>query len=363
MGVVAGAAFLGLVLGVAALVLSLALLSGFQDHVLARLAEEAPHVLVTPAGRPDFGPGEGAAERLGSLAGVRSVSPVVRGRGWITARGQAVPAVLSGREGAEGITLDPAQSRQLSAFPGEDVTVVSSRSRLSPLGPVPVTASLAVTDVAVAGTGRRQPEAVVPADAARRLFGLPEGGATGFELRLADPESAPRVAAEAREALGAASTATTTWRDANRPLLLALRLERVVLFATVFLVVVVAGLNLAATSAVLAATRRGDAAVLTVLGATPGVLARVFLLAGLLLGAAGTLTGLVLGAVLAVVLDVTRAIPLPAQLFSLAHVPFKPALRDLLAVGVFSLLWSFLSSLVPARMASRVDVTEALRAG
>ncbi|MCL4810652.1 MAG: FtsX-like permease family protein, partial [Thermoanaerobaculia bacterium] len=258
----------------------------------------------------------------------------------------------SGREGAEGITLDPAQSRQLSAFPGEDVTVVSSRSRLSPLGPVPVTASLAVTDVAVAGTGRRQPEAVVPADAARRL-----------ELRLADPESAPRVAAEAREALGAASTATTTWRDANRPLLLALRLERVVLFATVFLVVVVAGLNLAATSAVLAATRRGDAAVLTVLGATPGVLARVFLLAGLLLGAAGTLTGLVLGAVLAVVLDVTRAIPLPAQLFSLAHVPFKPALRDLLAVGVFSLLWSFLSSLVPARMASRVDVTEALRAG
>jgi lipoprotein-releasing system permease protein len=348
---------------VAALVLSLALLSGFQSHVLARLAEEAPHVLVTPAGRPDFGAAEGAAERLAALPGVLSVAPVVRGRGWITARGQAVPAVLSGREGADGITLDPAQARQLTAWPGEDVTVVSSRSRLSPLGPVPVTASFPVTEVAVVATGRRQPEAVLPAEAARRLFGLPEGGATGFELRLADAEAAPAVAALAREALGAARTATTTWRDANRPLLLALRLERVVLFATVFLVVVVAGLNLAATSAVLAATRRGDAAVLTVLGATPGVLARVFLLAGLLLGAAGTLTGLLLGTVLAVVLDVTRAIPLPAQLFSLAHVPFKPGLRDLLAVGVFSLLWSFLSSLVPARMASRVDVTEALRAG
>jgi lipoprotein-releasing system permease protein len=348
---------------VAALVLSLSLLSGFQDHVLARLAAEAPHVFVAPAGRPDFAAAEGAAGRLAALPGVVSVTPVVRGRGWITARGQAVPAVLAGREGAEGITLDPSHARQLTALPGEEVTVVSSRTRLSPLGPVPVTASLPVTEVAAATTGRRQPEAILPADAARRLFGLPAGGATGFELRLLDPRSASTAATAAREALGASTTSTTTWQEANRPLLLALRLERIVLFATVFLVVVVAGLNLAATSAVLAATRRGDAAVLTVLGATPGLLARVFLLAGLFLGAAGTLTGLVLGAVLAVVLDATQAIPLPAQLFALAHVPFKPGARDLLAVGVFSLLWSFLSSLVPARMASRVDVTEALRAG
>ncbi len=359
----AAAAFVGLVLGVAALVLSLSLLSGFQNHVLARLAEEAPHVLVAPAGRPDFGAAEGAAARLGALPGVLSVTPVVRGRGWITARGQAVPAVLAGREGADGITLDPAQARQLTVLPGEEVTVVSSRTRLSPLGPVPVTASLTVTEVASASTGRKQPEAILPADAARRLFGIPEGGATGFELRLADPGNAPVAAASAREALGGSSTSTTTWQEANRPLLLALRLERVVLFATVFLVVVVAGLNLAATSAVLAATRRGDAAVLTVLGAAPGVLARIFLLAGLILGAAGTLTGLAVGTVVAVALDVTHAIPLPAQLFSLAHVPFKPGVRDLLAVGAFSLLWSFLSSIVPARMASRVDVTEALRAG
>lgn len=354
---------MGLVFGVGALVLSLALLSGFQDHVLARLAEEAPHVLVAPAGRPDFAAAEKAAARLGAIAGVVSVTPVVRGRGWLTVRGQAVPAILTGREGTKGLTLDPAQARQLSALPGEDVTVVSSRTRLSPLGPVPLTASIPITRVAAGATGRRQPEAVLPAEDARRLFGLPEGGATGFELRLSDPDAAPDVAAKARETLGAASTSTTTWREANRPLLLALRLERVVLFATVFLVVVVAGLNLAATSAVLAATRRGDAAVLTVLGATPRVLSRVFLLAGLFLGVVGTAAGLVLGAALAFVLDATKAIPLPAELFALAHVPFKPGLRDLVAVAAFSLLWSFLSALVPARMAARVDVTEALRAG
>jgi lipoprotein-releasing system permease protein len=361
-GVVAAAALVGLVLGVAALVLSLALLSGFQSHVRTRLAEEAPHVLVSPAGRPDFAAAEGTAARLAAIPGVVSVMPVVRGRGWITTRGQAIPAILVGREGIDGLRLDPAQARQLSILPGEDVTVVSSRTRLSPLGPVPVTASVRVTAVATLATGRRQPEAVLTAETARRLFGLPEGGATGFELRLSDPEAAPSLALAVSEVLGAKTTATT-WQEANRPLLLALRLERIAIFATVFLVVIVAGLNLAATSAVLAATRRGDAAVLTVLGASPRVLGRVFLFAGLLLGVAGTLAGLGLGVFLAVVLDATHAIPLPAELFALAHVPFKPALRDLLAVGAFSVSWSFLSSFVPARMAARVDVTEALRAG
>ena len=318
---------------------------------------------MTPAGRPDFGEADDAAEKLSALPGVVGVTPVIRGRGWITARGQAVPAVLAGREGADGVTLDPSQARQLTVLPGEDVVVVSSRTRLSPLGPVPVTASLPVTEVSVAPTGRHQPEATIPVEAARRLFGLRADGATGYELRLREPGEAPAAAARARAALGEGTTAATTWQEANRPLLLALKLERLAIFATVFLVVVVAGLNLAATSAVLAATRRGHAAVLSVLGAPPAVLARVFLLAGLFLGAAGTLAGLGLGAAAAVVLDATKALPLPAQLFSLSHVPFKVTARDLAAVGAFSLLWSFLSSLVPARMAARIDVTEALRAG
>ena len=202
----AAAAVLGLVLGVAALVVSLALLAGFQAHVLTRLAEEAPHVLVSPAGRPDFAAAEGAAEgvagRLAEIPGV-VVTPVVRGRGWITVRGQAIPAVLAGREGAEGIRLDPAQARQLSVLPGEDVTIVSSRTRLSPLGPVPVTVTLSVKEVGATATGRRQPEAVLPAETARRLFGLPEGGATGYELRLAhaDGARASRPARGRRSAL------------------------------------------------------------------------------------------------------------------------------------------------------------------
>ncbi len=289
------------------------------------------------------------------------MTPEVRGRGWLTTRGQAVPALFVGRAGQAGLTIDPGQARSLSALAGDALTVVSSRTRLSPLGPVPITASLLLGGIAPAATGRREPEARLPLEEARRLLALAPGEATGYELRLSDPDRADEVARAAAAAAGLPVT-TTTWQQANRPLVLALRLERVVLFATVFLVVVVAGLNLAATSAVLVATRSADAAVLSVLGAAPKAIERVFVAAGLLLGAAGTAAGLLGGAALAVALDRTAAIPLPAQLFSLAHVPFRVEPLDVGAVAVFSLLWSYVAASVPARLAARLPVTEVLRA-
>lgn len=260
------------------------------------------------------------------------------------------------------MVLDPGLARSLLAVTGDSVTAVSSRSRLSPLGPVPITASFDVAQVVPAPGSRRTAEAAVPIGEARRLFGLAADGSTGYELRLADPSTSAATAGTIRDRLGS-KVGVATWQDANRPLVLALRLERLVLFATVFLIVVVAGLNLAATSAVLVATRRGDAAVLSVLGAAPRTLSLVFLSAGLLVGTIGTLAGLVAGAAIAIALDATHAIPLPAQLFALAHVPFRVAPLDVLAIGLFSLLWSLLSASVPARAAARLDVTETLRAG
>src|SRR5205814_3469738 len=125
---------------------------------------------------------------------------------------------------------------------------------------------------------------------------------------------APRVARSVSAALGPA-VATRTWEESNRALVSALKLERSVLFATVFLIVIVAGLNLAATSAVLAATRAGDAAVLSVLGATPQRVAAVFLAAGTSIGAAGTGAGILLGCGLAVIFDRAKLFHLPAQVY------------------------------------------------
>lgn len=355
------AALLGLTLGVAALVVSLALLSGFQTHIRARLVEETPHVLVSPAGRAPFTAEERLDARLGTIPGVKETEPVARGRVWLSLRGQVDTAEAVGRANVEGLELDIGQARRLGAFPGDVVLLVSSRSRLSPLGPIPIVGSVALTKLLPAGTGRRAPEAVVPLTQARRLFALGEGGASAYELKLVNPYEAARVAEEVRTRLGA-DIATTTWEDANRSLVLALKLERIVLFASVFLIVIVAGLNLAATSAVLAATRSGDAAVLSVLGAPPKEIRDVFLVAGAGVGIVGTLFGLVLGSLAAVVLDRTGAIPLPAQLYAMSHFPFRLEALDVAAVGVLSVVWSVLAASLPARTASRQDVAEVLRA-
>lgn len=340
---------------------ALSLLAGFQSHVRGRLLAETPHLLVSPSGRGVFRAEEGIAARLAKGAGVVSASPVVRGRVWLAARGLSVPAEAVGREGTAGLSIDPSQARALAAFPGEEVTLVSSRSRLSPLGPVPIVATLAVADVsAVSPAARRLPEARLPIAEARRLLGLPDGAASGYEVRLADPGALAAAAEEVRRSLGGTAR-VTTWEEAHRPLVLALRLERVVHFATVFLIVVVAGLNLAATSAVLAATRSLDAAILAVLGASPRQVASVFVAAGALVGAIGTVSGLALGTAVALALDRTQAIPLPTRLYSLSHVPFRPDPKELAVVLVLSLAWSVAVTLGPARQAARRDVGEALR--
>jgi lipoprotein-releasing system permease protein len=278
-GVVALAAFLGLALGVAALVVSLALLAGFQTHVRSRLLAETPHLLVTPAGRDAFHDVDRIGTKLAAVPGVVSVSPIVRGRVWVSMGRDAAPAEIVGREKTKGLVLDVLQARPLGIVPGETVTLVSSRSRLSPLGPVPIVSTLKVTGLAPSATGRRAAEASLPLDEARRLFALGPDGATGYEVFLKDPSRAEAGAAAVIAALGPSVT-LTTWEEQNRALVLALRLERFVLFAAVFLIVIVAGLNLAATSAVLAATRARDAAVLSVLGASPKTVEKVFRTAG-----------------------------------------------------------------------------------
>jgi lipoprotein-releasing system permease protein len=360
-GVVALAAFIGLTLGVAALVVSLALLAGFQTHIRSRLLAETPPLTVTPAGRGDFTAADRLPEKLAAVPGVESVSAVARGRIWISISGRTAPALAVGRSGAKGLALDLTQARSLGALAGDDATLVSSRTRLSPLGPVPITVTIPVEKIVPASTGRREPEAVLPLEVARRLFALPAGGATGYEVFLSDPRRAPETAGLVAAALGKGIT-VTTWEEANRALVLALRLERIVLFATVFLIVIVAGLNLAATSAVLAATRAGDAAILAVLGAAPRTVAGVFLTAGAGIGILGTAAGAALGTAAALLLDATKAIPLPAHLYSLAHVPFRVEASELLTVMALSALWSVAAAAIPARTAARRPVAEVLRA-
>jgi lipoprotein-releasing system permease protein len=358
----------GLALGVMALVISLALLSGFQDRIRAQMAERTPHLTVSPE-RGSLLADTGVVERaLRETPGVVEVSPVVEGRGWLApaAGGSSTPVryrnaaeSLPARAGADPpIRVASPVAFRIGVAPGESVLLTGSRTRLSPIGPVPVSVRMQVAGTPRRGALERAPEVEVPEDVARLLAALPSG-AQACEARLADPSQADRAARDLARRLPPGYR-VETWRDRNAPLSFALRLEKLVLFLTIALVIFVAALNVVSNLALLVVEKKRDLGVFATMGAAPGSLGRIYLSLGGRIGAAGTAAGLVLGVAVALLADRFGLVPLPADVYLFSHVPFAVHPAEVALVGVFSLATALAASILPARAASRSAEREAL---
>lgn len=354
----------GLALGVAALVVSIALLTGFQDQIRGRLSKSTPHLLVTPAGAAFFPDASAVADAIAKEPGVRSIDPVVEGRGWITdMRARAALPVryrASGREvAAGGARLSASIAGQLALGPGARARIVSSRTQISPLGPVPVAVDVAVVSVARESAGSPAPDIRLSLADARALAGT-ENGVSAFEVRLDSADTAPGEARDLSARLGHAAS-VRSWRDLNVGLTFALRMEKVLIFVTVFLIVVVASLNVVSDLALLVVEKRRDLGVLATLGAPAASLSRIYWWLGGAIGSLGTLLGVGAGAGLSWALDRYGLVPLPADVYLLSHVPFALHARDLALVVAFSLATAAAASFFPAKAAARTGPAESLR--
>jgi lipoprotein-releasing system permease protein len=363
---------LGLAVGVAALVISLSLLSGFQDRIRAQMVQRSPHLRVSAArGATLADPGR-VAEALGSLAGVARVDPAIEGRGW--ASGRALESTLPIRyRNAPVEELPPALpdappparvsasvAARTRTAPGDILTIISSRTRLSPLGPIPVAVVVRVADVRRASALERTPDVELPENVTRLLSGIPTGSARAYEARLSSPTRA-EMAARAVSILLGPEYRVETWRELNAPLSFALRLEKAVIFATVALVIVVAALTIVSNIALTVVEKKRDLGVLTSLGATPGSLARIYLILGAVIGAIGTGLGIAIGVSASVLLDRYEIVSLPADVYLLTHVPFAVHPGEVALVAAFALVTAILAALLPARAAARLAAGEAIR--
>jgi lipoprotein-releasing system permease protein len=362
---------LGLAVGVAALVLSLSLLSGFQDRIRAQMAQRSPHLRVSPARGASLAEPGRAREALASLAGVLQVEPAIEGRGW--ASGSAIestlpiryrnaspgllPPVMPGAPPPVRVSASVA-TRTRTAL-GDLLTITSSRTRLSPLGPLPVAVVFRVAEVHRAGALEKTPDVEVPEEFARLLSGAPSG-ARAYEARMSTPARAETAARAVALLLGPAYR-VETWRDLNAPLSFALRLEKAVIFATVALVIVVAALTIVSNIALTVVEKKRDLGVLTSLGATPGSLARIYLTLGAAIGTAGTLLGVSVGVSASVLLDRYEVVTLPADVYLLTHVPFAVHPGEVALVAAFALLTATAAAVLPARAAARLAAGEAIR--
>jgi lipoprotein-releasing system permease protein len=362
---------LGLAVGVAALVLSLSLLSGFQDRIRAQMAQRSPHLRVSPARGASLAEPGRVREALASLAGVLQVEPAIEGRGW--ASGSAIESTMPirYRNAAPG-ALPPAMpgapppvrvsasvATRTRTAPGDPLTITSSRTRLSPLGPLPVAVVFRVAEVHRAGALEKTPDVEVPEESARLLSGV-SSGARAYEARMSTPARAEAAARAVAVLLGPAYR-VETWRELNAPLSFALRLEKAVIFATVALVIVVAALTIVSNIALTVVEKKRDLGVLTSLGATPGSLARIYLTLGAAIGAGGTLLGVAVGVSASVLLDRYEVVTLPADVYLLTHVPFAVHPGEVALVAAFALVTAVAAAAFPARAAARLAAGEAIR--
>jgi lipoprotein-releasing system permease protein len=356
----------GIALGMAALVLALAALTGFQEALRGEIMERTPEIEVE---LPMGGDVAAALEDVGRVEPVATVRRLVKGRGWLMAGGRFRPAEIVGFEGdlpprfpgatstGPGLYLSERLALAWGLDPGDVVEVVSSRPTLTPFGPQPRVRRLALTGTFAAGKTEQEERVALPIDEAIRLLG---GGDQRLEIATGDLDRALSVVGELERTLPAGSV-VRTWRDLNRALLFALKLEKSLMFVAVFLIVVVAAMSLVSDISLIMASKRAEVGMLGAMGARPEVLQRIFIWLGGLLVCAGAAAGLSAGIGGAWLLDRYRLLSLPDQVYFLDHVPFLVRAPDVAMVLGATVVLTFWCARYAARRAASMDPVEALR--
>ena len=362
----------GITLGVAALILVLGGLSGLQDFLRSDVLARTPHIEIEVDPEVDSA---ALCVRLGDLEGVVEAQRILRGRGWLLFGGTAVHVHAVGYEGRlprsfpladgseapadEGVFVPDALARRWALEVGDLVDVVSPRPTLTPFGPQPRVHRLRLGGIFRTGrTENDEHRLALPLEVARRLFGEHE---SRIEIEAASLEEALEVADRVAAAVPAGSR-VRTWQELNRALFFALKLEKILMFFAVFLIVPVAAIALITVLALLISSKRGEIGMLQAMGASPEEIRLAFLMLGGFLGTMGMILGATLGVGGAWLLDRYQLISPPGDIYFLDHIPFLIESRDLLAVLFSTIVLIATSTLYAARRAAALSPVEALRA-
>ncbi|HKR64044.1 MAG TPA: FtsX-like permease family protein [Thermoanaerobaculia bacterium] len=366
---------LGLAVGVAALLISIAVLSGLQGQIKAQLMESSPQILVEPAGQNHID-GADAVVAAARRLGIRDVRPYISGIAWganelrEAGRPMRVRSYVPGQEPrtdrapAQELRSDQPRifvtrgfAASLSLDVGALVTVVAPRTRLTPFGPVPVMKRYRIARLVTLTDDKEMPDAWLEQSEAGGLFGT-GGGPTAIEMY-----GPPARADEVQTALAKQFPRLQfkTWKDINRPLFLALRLEKVVMFATISLIIFVAALNLVSSLSMLILEKRPSVGILRTLGSTERSILSLFMQLGLFIGLTGTLLGNLLGLGVSWAANRWHLVPLPPEMYFIGYLPFVLDVEDVIGVNTIAVLLSVIATWYPARVASRLDPIAAIK--
>ncbi|MBA5776516.1 lipoprotein-releasing ABC transporter permease subunit [Stappia sp. F7233] len=388
--VIAGFSFVGIMLGVATLIIVMAVMNGFRGELLSKILGINGHMLLQPIDSPldDF---DAVAARLDNVDGVRFAMPFVEGQALVSGPSGAfgglvrgvrasdlrqLPLVaenvragtLDGFDESTSIAIGTRMAQQLGVTVGDTVTLVSPKGNVTPLGVTPRVKGYPVTAIFEIGMSEYDSTFVfMPLEEGQRYFNQ-DGAATGIEIFATDPDAVGemRIAVEG----GAGRPAfVSDWRQRNVTFFSALEVERNVMFLILTLIVLVAALNIISGMTMLVKDKGHDIAILRTMGATRGAIMRVFVITGASIGVVGTIAGFVLGFVVCQNVEtirqfiswLTRTELFSPELYFLSRLPADMDTGETITVVLMALVLSLLATLYPAWRAARLDPVEALR--
>jgi lipoprotein-releasing system permease protein len=388
--VIAGFSFLGITLGVATLIIVMAVMNGFRHELLQKILGLNGHLLIQPLEKPLTDWADVSA-RVAKATGIKLAAPIVEGQalasspfnsGGVLVRGirladlDKLPSIannikqgtLKGFDEGQGLAIGRRLADELSLRAGDNITLVAPRGAVTPMGTMPRIKVYKVAAVFEIGMSEYDSAMVfMPLKEAQAYFNR-AGDVTAIEVYTDNPDAVDSY----RKAVQAAAQRPIfmiDWRQRNATFFTALQVERNVMFLILTLIVLVAALNIVSGLIMLVKDKGQDIAILRTMGATQGAIMRVFLITGASIGVVGTLVGLGLGVLISLNIEslrqflswLTNTELFSPELYFLSHLPADMDTSETVAVVVMALTLSLIATLYPSWRAARLDPVEALR--
>ncbi|HET7156981.1 MAG TPA: lipoprotein-releasing ABC transporter permease subunit [Hyphomicrobiaceae bacterium] len=389
--VIAGFSFLGIVLGVATLIIVMAVMNGFRKELFNKILGLDGHVVVYKVGSDDFPEYADVAKQLEAVAGVKYAVPLIEGqviastpaqalggkvRGLSEEGLKALPQIskniragsLDGFDSQEGIAIGVRLAQLLRINVGDNVTLVSPRGATTPFGTAPRIKSYKIAALYEMGMAEFDRSMIfMPLAEAQRFFNKVDS-VDVLEVIVEDPENVGQYVANMKAA-GIPSMHYVDWRQRNESFFTVLEVERNMMFIILSIIVLVAAFNIISGLMMLVKDKGRDIGILRTMGATKGAIMRVFLITGASIGVVGTLAGCVLGIVFCWKIDeirqfvawITSTRLFDPEIYYLTRLPADLNWRTTTAIVLMALVLSVLATLYPSWRASRLDPVEALR--
>jgi len=384
--IITGISILGIMIGVMALIVVLAVMNGFREDLLKKILGVNSHLLILSY-RGGIEDTEPVIKKALEVDGVLAATPFIYSQVMIKNAGNISGAILRGldlatagtvididsmiKEGslavlreskadAQGIILGSELSKRIGALPGDTVTLVSPIGKLTPLGRVANEARFRVKALFESGMYEYDSSMVYVSLADAQDFLSLGDEVTGIELRVRDIDESDKIGAIIQDKLGGPYW-TKDWKMMNKSLFSALKLEKATMFIILIMIVLVGALNIISSLVMLVMEKFRDIAILRTMGASSKSIMSIFIFQGLFVGLIGTILGLLSGSFLCHLLARYKFIKLPPDVYYISTLPVRMEWFDIVLIVLAAIIVSFLATIFPSWQASRVNPVEALR--